>query len=133
MAGSTQSRGHRDAHQNRDDLTGEHRLGYLARASLKTVFDEVREPPVVIRTGLYARMRHPMYFSEILLYAGLLALSLSLAAAAIWVAAIVFLTFLCRHEERLLIERFGADYRTYMREVPMWVPRPWKRAGRLQG
>ena len=102
--------------------------GYLALVSMKPVFEEVRDPPVVIRTGLYAWMRHPMYLSEVLLYVGLLALSLSLAAAAVWLLAIVFLFALCRYEEKLLIERFGDDYRAYMREVPMWLPRPWRRA-----
>ena len=64
-----------------------------------------------------------MYFAEVLLYAGLLVMSTSLAATALWVGAIVFLTYLCRHEERLLLERFGDDYRTYMQEVGMWFPR----------
>jgi protein-S-isoprenylcysteine O-methyltransferase Ste14 len=97
--------------------------GFLAFFSMRRVFGEVRDPPAVIRSGLYASMRHPMYLSEVLLYAGFFSLSLSLAAAVVALAATVFLSCLCRHEERLLIDRFGDDYRTYMREVPMWLPR----------
>ena len=96
--------------------------GFLAVSSIRTVFGEQRDPPSVIRSGLFAHIRHPMYLSEVVLYAGLLALSISLAAAAIGVAAVTFLATLCRHEERLLIERFGDEYREYMREVPMWLP-----------
>ena len=102
--------------------------GFLAISSMKTVFAEVRDPPAVIRSGLFAYVRHPMYFSEVLLYAGLFALSLSLASAAVGLSAAIFLFYLCRHEELLLIDRFGDDYRGYMREVPMWLPRLKRRA-----
>ena len=96
--------------------------GYLARASMKIVFGEVRTEPAVIRDRIYKYLRHPMYVSEILLYLGLLLINLSIIAAIVWLAAIVFLYFICRYEEKLLLERFGADYEQYMREVPMWIP-----------
>ena len=97
--------------------------GYLARTSMAVVFGEVRDPPRVIRTGLFGVVRHPMYLSEVLLYFGLLMMSLSLVAAIVWFAAIAFLTFISRHEERLLLARYGEAYAEYMRDVPMWIPR----------
>ncbi|MBN2602359.1 MAG: isoprenylcysteine carboxylmethyltransferase family protein [Candidatus Marinimicrobia bacterium] len=97
--------------------------GYLAKTTLSQVFGEVREIPCVIRTGFYKYSRHPMYFSEVLLYLGMLIISISLAATVIWILAIIFLYYLCRHEEKLLLDRFGSDYRKYMQEVPMWLPR----------
>jgi methanethiol S-methyltransferase len=97
--------------------------GYLAMASMRTVFGEHRDPPTVIRTGLFARMRHPMYFAQVLVYVGLTVLSASLAAGVVTIGAAVALARLCRYEERLLIERFGEEYRRYMRDVPMWIPR----------
>lgn len=97
--------------------------GLISLSSLRTVFLNVRDPPVVIRTGLFAHVRHPMYFGEVLLYAGFLCLSISIAAIVVWVGAILFLLGLCRYEEGLLVERFGEDYRRYMREVPLWIPR----------
>ena len=101
--------------------------GYLARKGLATVFGEPREPPQVIRTGVFGWVRHPIYLSEILLYFGLLLLSLSLAAAAVWLVAIGFLHYVSRHEERLLLARFGQAYQEYMRDVPMWIPLPKRR------
>jgi protein-S-isoprenylcysteine O-methyltransferase Ste14 len=95
----------------------------VASKTMRTVFGEVRDPPAVIRSGLYARSRHPMYFSEIMLYAGLVSTSLSIAAAAVAAGAVAFLYRICRFEERLLVDRFGEEYRKYMREVPMWIPR----------
>ena len=104
--------------------------GCLARKGLDTVFREPREPPQVIRTGVFGWVRHPIYLSEILLYFGLLLLSLSLATAAVWLVAIGFLHYVSRYEERLLLARFGQAYQEYMREVPMWIPRLRRRTGR---
>jgi len=101
--------------------------GYLAKTGLSIVFGEEREKPGVIRKGVFGVIRHPIYLSEILLYLGFLMLSISLAAAVMWIIAIVFLHSISRYEERLLLERFGKEYEQYMREVPMWIPRLWKK------
>ena len=101
--------------------------GYLAKTGLSIVFGEEREEPGVIRNSVFGVVRHPVYLSEILLYLGFLMLSISLAAAVVWVVAIGFLHCISRYEERLLLARFGEDYEKYMREVPMWFPRLRKR------
>jgi protein-S-isoprenylcysteine O-methyltransferase Ste14 len=101
--------------------------GYLARTGLSIVFGEEREEPGVIRKSVFNVVRHPVYLSEILLYLGLLMLSLSLASAVVWVTAILFLHYISRYEEKLLLARFGEEYEQYMREVPMWIPRLRKR------
>jgi protein-S-isoprenylcysteine O-methyltransferase Ste14 len=97
--------------------------GYLARTGLSIVFGERRDEPGVINRGVFSVVRHPVYLSEILLYLGLLMLSVSLAAAAVWVVAIGFLHYISRYEEKLLRARFGDEYAQYMRDVPMWIPR----------
>jgi len=102
---------------------------YLASKGLSIVFGEVREEPAVITKSVFGIVRHPIYLAEILVYLGLLLISLSMAAAAVWVGAIVFLHSISRYEERLLLARFGEAYADYMREVPMWLPRLWRRDG----
>jgi protein-S-isoprenylcysteine O-methyltransferase Ste14 len=97
--------------------------GYLASTGLAIVFGKGRRHTRVIREGVFNYVRHPIYLSEILLYLGLLLLSMSLAAALVWLMAIGFLHYISRHEEKLLLARFGTDYKQYMREVPMWIPR----------
>lgn len=97
--------------------------GYLARTSLKIVFGEERETPGVIRKGMFGRVRHPIYLGVILFYPGLLILRFSLAAIVIWIGIIAFYHYIARHEEQLLLQKFGQEYEDYMREVPMWIPR----------
>ena len=99
----------------------------LVRKGLSIVFGEKRETPGVIRKSVFGVVRHPVYLSEILLYLGLLMLSISLAAAVVLIIAIGFLHYISRYEEKLLLRRFGEDYKKYMREVPMWIPRLRKR------
>ena len=101
--------------------------GYLARTGLSIVFGQEREEPGVIRKSVFNVVRHPVYLSEILLYLGFLILSISLAAVVVWVIAIRFLHYISRYEERMLLARFGQEYEEYIREVPMWIPRLWKR------
>jgi protein-S-isoprenylcysteine O-methyltransferase Ste14 len=96
---------------------------YLSISGLKIIFGEVREKPEVVRKGVFGIVRHPIYLSEILVYIGLLFVSLSIASAIICVMAIIFLYFISRYEEKILLEHFGDDYKLYMQDVPMWIPK----------
>jgi len=95
---------------------------YLAARGLHIVFGEKRQEPAIIRKSVFGVVRHPIYLGEILLYLGLLVLNMSLAALGVWIAAILFLHYISRYEEKLLLGRFGEEYKRYMREVPMWLP-----------
>jgi protein-S-isoprenylcysteine O-methyltransferase Ste14 len=101
--------------------------GYLASTGLSIVFGKKREKAGVIRKSVFGIVRHPIYLSEILLYLGFLMFSLSIAAALIWGMAILFLHYISRYEEKLLLSRFGEEYEQYMQEVGMWIPRLRKR------
>ena len=96
---------------------------YLARISLKIIFDEVREKPEVIKKGVYLYVRHPMYLAAILLYLSFLIFSFSFAAFLIWIFIFLFYHFIARYEEKLLLEHLGENYKQYKKSVPMWIPK----------
>ena len=96
--------------------------GYLAKASLKIVFDEVRDKPEVINKGVFRFVRHPMYLAAILLYLAFMIFKLSLASLLVWIVTLLFYHFIARYEEKLLLEQFGSDYEKYMKSVSMWIP-----------
>jgi len=101
--------------------------GYMAGTGLWIIFGKKSQPQGVVRKGVFRFVRHPIYLSEILLYLGLLFLNISLAAALVWIMAMLFLHYISRYEEKLLLVRFGKDYEQYMRDIPMWIPRIWRK------
>jgi protein-S-isoprenylcysteine O-methyltransferase Ste14 len=96
---------------------------YVAKEGHDIVFGEVREPPEIIRKGVFGRVRHPLYFAAILLYWGLILFTLSILSFLVWIVIILFYNFIAKHEEGLLLDKFGIDYEEYMRQVPRWIPR----------
>ncbi len=97
--------------------------GYLAKSGLSIVFGEVREEPCVIKKGVFAVVRHPVYLGSILLYLGLLMFTLSIMSAIVWIIIVAFYYFISKHEEKLLLGKFGEEYEDYMKKVPMLIPR----------
>ena len=100
---------------------------YLVKTSISIIFGNKRDKAEVVRKAIYSKIRHPMYVSEILMYFALLCLNISLAATGVFLLIIIFLYGICRYEEKLLIEHFGDEYKDYMKEVPMWIPRLGKK------
>jgi protein-S-isoprenylcysteine O-methyltransferase Ste14 len=76
----------------------------------------------VVTTGIYARIRHPMYASLILLGwgAAMKSASFSSLAAALLATGILFQT--ARTEELENLERFGEPYDRYMDQTKMFIP-----------
>jgi len=100
---------------------------FFARSGLKTVFGEERNELAVIKTGVFSIVRHPIYLGAILLYLGFIIISLSIISLCIWLIIILFYYFISRYEEKLLIDKLGSQYEVYMNEVPMFIPRPFKK------
>ena len=101
--------------------------GYMAKTGLSIVFGKKAQSQGVIRKGVFSYVRHPIYLSEIILYLGLLVLHISLATVFIWIIAILFLHYISRYEEKLLLAKYGKEYEQYMKEVPMWFPRLYRK------
>jgi protein-S-isoprenylcysteine O-methyltransferase Ste14 len=77
---------------------------------------------VIVRTGLYKYIRHPLYLSLFILGTGVMMKNpetLQLIAGGINLAAL-WLT--ARIEEKEMIARFGDEYTTYIRETRMFIP-----------
>jgi protein-S-isoprenylcysteine O-methyltransferase Ste14 len=84
---------------------------------------EVREQHALVKTGIYRLIRHPMYSSFFLLgLAQLLLLPNWLAGLAGVVGAAILFAFRVRREERMMLESFGDDYRSYMSQTKRIVP-----------
>lgn len=93
---------------------------YFLKSSHDTVFGS--EQTGVIDTGVYGRVRHPMYFGSLLIFLGLIIITLSLITLLLWIFVFVGFDRMASYEERVLIERFGDNYREYQGRVSKWFP-----------
>ena len=93
----------------------------FASRSMALVFGGKGDPTAVLEEDVFAVMRHPMYFAALLLYVGFFLLTLSLASLALVGIALWFYDYIARHEERLLLKRFGKAYEEYMKRAPRWI------------
>lgn len=80
--------------------------------------------------GIYARMRYPLYAGNFLIWFGIVLYTgtdwFVIGATALYAAC--YLTILGR-EERLMLGKYGADYRARCREVPALWPSRRSRGG----
>jgi len=76
----------------------------------------------LIRYGVYKHIRHPGYLGELLLYFSVPLLFHSLYGFLVMVFLIPLILYRIRVEEHMLIEKFGDEYRDYMRKSKRFIP-----------
>ena len=88
-------------------------LWFVARRQLGVAFSIRPEARQLVSTGLYAKLRHPIYvFGTMAFLLVLLALQ-GWQALAIWAILIPVQVIRGRREEGVLAEAFGAEYEEY--------------------
>ena len=93
----------------------------LYLASKAHIVFETPEPKIV-ETGLYSRVRHPMYLGSILGYMGFWVTTLSLLTLIPLFAVLIGYNYLASVEEQILTEKFGDEYLEYKKKVRKWIP-----------
>ena len=76
----------------------------------------------IVSTGLYGYIRHPLYLSLILLGFGAMAKDPGYPQIILAVINFIALYLTCRAEEGEMINKFGDEYREYMKRTKMFVP-----------
>jgi len=77
---------------------------------------------VLVKSGVYSLIRHPLYFSLFLLGTGVMMKDPDLPALILGAVnlAAVYLTSLT--EEKEMVEKFGEPYKEYVKETKMFIP-----------
>jgi protein-S-isoprenylcysteine O-methyltransferase Ste14 len=105
-------------------------INYLARRELAKHWSPLASSTKnqqLIKTGVYAKVRHPIYTSILVFLLGVAFISGSLYSFAFFVLFIIALGIRIRKEERELITKFGEEYKEYVEETSLLIPRlKWK-------
>ncbi len=87
---------------------------------------EIREGHALVSDGVYRYVRHPMYTSIFLMaLAQLLLLANWVAAPALLVAFTFMFSSRLGTEEKMMLDRFGADYEAYRLRTKRLLPGIW--------
>lgn len=87
---------------------------------------EVREQHRLITTGIYHRVRHPMYTALLLYSVGqVLVIPNWVAGPSYLIASGILFAFRVKAEERMMLDQFGDQYAKYMSRTKRLVPGVW--------
>jgi len=100
-------------------------FGFLFRISARGYKEEkCVNGNTLVKDGPYAIIRNPMYFGTFMIGAGVVMMLLEL-----WVFFLFSIVFLLiyipqmKKEEKVLLERFGREYKEYCKITPKYFPR----------
>jgi protein-S-isoprenylcysteine O-methyltransferase Ste14 len=84
---------------------------------------EVGHKPTLVTHGPYRFVRHPMYAMALPIFGGAMLLSADGVLIALSVVAIAIVAARVPTEDRMMLEEFGDQYRSYMERTGALLPR----------
>lgn len=91
--------------------------------SASTVWHEKPQSEMLVQSGPFAFVRHPLYLGNVLLALGLGAAAPPAGWIFIVIATLLFANVLSRYEDERLAEKLGPAYHAYRGNVPGLLPR----------
>ena len=83
----------------------------------------IKENHMMVTSGPYGRVRHPMYTVLITFSIGVAIISANLLLIAFSALLVMLFPFLARQEEQMLLDVFGEEYGRYMEKTGRFFPR----------
>lgn len=82
----------------------------------------IEDTTILVKTGVYKYIRHPLYSSLILLGLGAFLKEISLLSTALVILATIFSVMMAMVEEKENLKRFGKEYVSYMKSTKRFLP-----------
>ena len=82
----------------------------------------IEDTTMLVKTGIYKYIRHPLYSSLILLAWGALLKDIALLSAILVALATIFSIATAMVEEKENLQRFGDEYAFYMKSTKRFLP-----------
>jgi protein-S-isoprenylcysteine O-methyltransferase Ste14 len=80
--------------------------------------EDFTQTTVIVDSGIYAIVRHPLYLGWLLMYVAVIFFSQHLLIIMMGILGTVCMYLIARQEDQHLIEKFGEAYERYMQSVP---------------
>jgi len=93
------------------------------KLSGNAVFPHNQEEKPLVKTGIFAHVRNPIYLGTPLIFIAFLFLTLSLISIVPIIITMILFNNMVKFEEKELEKIFGQEYLEYKRNVPRWLPR----------
>jgi protein-S-isoprenylcysteine O-methyltransferase Ste14 len=77
----------------------------------------------LVTSGVYSKMRHPVYLGRMLMNLGFLIIFPIVPMLIVAIVFVIVWYLMALHEEMLLMKKFGRNYKKYREKVPMFIPK----------
>ncbi len=75
---------------------------------------------VIVNSGIYGLVRHPQYLGWASIIFSVILIRQHSIITALGIVALLLLYFMTKEEENDLFDKFGLEYKQYMKKVPRW-------------
>lgn len=96
--------------------------GYLLLKRKGKSEDSFENTTVLVKTGVYKYIRHPLYCSLLLLGTGVMFKHMGTLQIILGTVNFIAIILTALIEEGEMISKFGVDYKEYMKETKMFIP-----------
>ena len=96
--------------------------GYLLLKRKGNPDNNFENTSVLVRSGIYGYIRHPLYMSVFLLGTGIMLKDPGKFQIILGIINLMAVYITAKIEEKEMITKFGDDYRLYMKETKMFIP-----------
>lgn len=92
-------------------------LWLVSRVQLGNAFSISPDAKFLVKSGVYSKLRHPVYYFSVLALAGIALFLWNAVAAGTVILLILLESYRIKEEEKLLIKIFGREYEEYQRST----------------
>jgi len=96
--------------------------GYILLKRIGKPDSNFENTSVLVKSGIYGFIRHPLYLSVFMLGTGIMLKDTSSYQLILGTVNMVAIILTALIEEKEMIARFGDSYRDYMKETKMFIP-----------
>jgi len=89
----------------------------IARIQLGSSFQVSAEANNLVKTGLYKKIRHPVYLFGLIFLLGIIIITQKFPLFIVWAVVIVLQVKRIQKEEKVLTEKFGQEYLDYKEQT----------------